>query len=204
MKPSYTRLVGAVVAVMIGLVILWQAGILFTKDDTGPLDLQSADVSIETPATAGFDVGLKPGDLAPDFEFSSIDGDRLRLSDFRGRPVLVNFWATWCLPCRSEMPAIDAALQRYAGDHVAVLAVNRGESYTAIKDWVDEQGIDFTAYGYDPDESVFNRYQGLGMPTSFFIDARGVVTEVFAGPLSDSDLDSALQDTIAGYGAKSN
>jgi thiol-disulfide isomerase/thioredoxin len=144
-------------------------------------------------------VGLRPGNLAPDFEFSSFEGERLRLSDFRGRPVLVNFWATWCQPCRVEMPAIEEAVRRYAEAEVAVLAINRGERFGPARDWVEEQGIVFTAYGYDPRQSIFDRYEGIGMPTSFFIDARGVITEVVAGPLRESDLDFALQKTIAGY-----
>ena len=202
MTLSYGRLAGAVVAVMVGLVVLWQAGILFTADDTGDLDLEAASTSIETPAVEGFEVGLRPGNLAPDFEFSSFEGERLRLSDFRGRPVLVNFWATWCQPCRTEMPAIDEAARRYAADNVAVLAINRGERFAPANEWAEELGVDFTAFGYDPDQSVFQRYEGFGMPTSFFIDAQGVITEVIAGPLRESDLDFALEKTIAGYSAE--
>ena len=199
MMPSFTRLGGALVAVVIGLVVLWQAGILFTSDDTADVPLQDADTSVITPVVQGFDVGLKPGDLAPDFEFSSFEGERLRLSDFRGRPVMVNFWATWCPPCRTEMPAIDEAVRRYAEDDVAVLAINRGERFIPARDWVEEQGIDFTAFGYDPEQSIFRQYEGIGMPTSFFIDAQGVITEVVTGPLRESDLDFALEKTIAGY-----
>jgi thiol-disulfide isomerase/thioredoxin len=202
MIPSYTRLAGAVIAVAIGLAVLWQAGILFTEDDTGDLDLRDADVSVVTTAVPGFEIGLKPGNLAPDFEFSSFEGERLRLSDFRGRPVLVNFWATWCPPCRTEMPAIDEAVRRYAADDVVVLAMNRGEHFIVANDWVLEQGLDLTAFGYDPEESVFDRYEGIGMPTSFFIDAQGVIMEVVTGPLRESDLDFALQKTIAGFGAE--
>jgi len=204
MRPSYGRLAGAVGAVIIGLLVLWQAGILFTADDTGDLDLQEADTSIETPAVQGFEVGLKPGNLAPDFEFSSFEGERLRLSDFRGQPVLVNFWATWCQPCRAEMPAIDEAVRRYAADNVAVLAINRGERYGLANDWAEELGVDFTAFGYDPEQAVFTQYKGIGMPTSFFIDAQGLITEVVAGPLRESDLDFALEKTIAGYEAPTN
>jgi thiol-disulfide isomerase/thioredoxin len=199
MTGSLGRLVGGALALAIGVVALWQAGILFAPDDTGDLDLEAADTSVETPALEGFAVGLQPGDLAPDFSFSSFEGERLRLSDFRGRPVLVNFWATWCQPCRAEMPAIDETVRRYAADEVAVLAINRGERFGPASEWAEELGVEFTAFGYDPEQSVFDRYDGIGMPTSFFIDARGVITEVVAGPLRESDLDFALKKTIAGY-----
>lgn len=199
MTTSLSRLAAAAIAIAIGVGALWQAGILFTPDDTGGLDLEAADTSVATPAVAGFEVGLKPGDLAPDFVFSSYEGERLRLSDFRGRPVLINFWATWCQPCRAEMPAIDEAARRYAADDIAVLAINRGERYGPANEWAQELGVVFAAFGYDPEQSVFDQYEGIGMPTSFFIDAQGVITEVVAGPLRASDLDFALQKTIAGY-----
>ena len=202
MIPSYGRLAGAAVAILIGLVVLWQAGIIFTEDDTGDLDLEPADTTLETPAVEGFEVGLRPGDVAPNFEFSSLEGERLRLSDFRGRPVLVNFWATWCQPCRTEMPAIDEAMRRYAAEDVAVLAINKGEGAVRARDWLADLGLNFTAFGYDPEEVIYARYydRGLaGLPISFFVDGRGVITEVVYGPLRDSDLDFALQKTIEGF-----
>ena len=201
MTGSLGRLAGGAVALAVGLGVLWQAGILFTADDTGDLNLEAADTSLETPAVEGFEVGLKPGDIAPDFAFSSFEGERLRLSDFRGRPVLVNFWATWCQPCRVEMPAIDEAVRRYAEADIAVLAINRGERFGPANEWAEELDVVFTAFGYDPEQAVFDRYEGIGMPTSFFIDAQGVITEVVAGPLRESDLDFALEKAIVGYGA---
>lgn len=204
MTPNYGRLAGAVVAVVIGLAVLWQAGILFSSNNTStaPVSLAAPDTSVDTPAVEGRNVGLKPGDLAPNFEFSSIDGKRLKLSDFRGRAVLVNFWATWCLPCRSEMPDIQAAQDKYSSDKVAVLAINQGESYNAIKGWVDDLHLHLTAFGYDPKNTVYNLYFNggvQGLPVSYFVDGQGVITKVVLGPLKSSDLDTAFQDAIAGY-----
>ncbi len=83
--------------------------------------------------------------------------------------MLVNFWATWCLPCRSEMPAIQDAQHRYSDDNVAVLAINKGDRYAAINDWVDEWDLHLTAVGFDPESSVYDLYfdGGLeGLPMS--------------------------------------
>jgi thiol-disulfide isomerase/thioredoxin len=203
--PSYKRLAGAAIVLAIGLVVLWQAGVLSKSDDGGSLNLTAADTSIDTPPAEGYDIGLEVGDLAPDFEFSSIDGERQRLSDYRGQPVLINFWATWCLPCRSEMPDIQAAEQRYADDNVAVLAINQGDPPSAIQGWVNDLKLQLTAFGYDPKGSVYDRYfnGGVpGLPVSYFVDGTGVITQVVFGPLRDSDLDFALPKTIAGYSPK--
>ena len=206
MTGSPARLAGAAIALLIVAAVIWQAGLLGAKNDaTNPnLDLADADTGIETPPVDGFDVGLRPGDIAPDFEFSSFEGERLRLSDFRGRPVMINFWATWCQPCRQEMPAIDEAMRRFSADDVAVLAINRGERFSSANEWANELGVQFTAFGYDPDAAIFKQYRGTGMPTSYFIDARGVVTEIIAGPLRDTDLDFALQNAIDGFKAPIN
>ena len=207
MTVSLQRLAGAALTIVIGLAVLWQAGILFSDDDTGDLDLQAASTALETPTVDGFEVGLEAGEVAPDFEFSSLAGERFKLSDFRGRPVLINFWATWCQPCRAEMPAIDEAVRRHAGANVAVLAMNKGEQASRAQEWLKDLGLTFAAFGYDPDEAVYDRYydQGIaGLPISFFVDANGVITEVVYGPLRESDLDFALEKTIAGYEAPTN
>ncbi|HEY4685757.1 MAG TPA: redoxin domain-containing protein, partial [Dehalococcoidia bacterium] len=126
-RGSLARLAAAGLVVGLGLAGLWQAGVLFQSDEattTGArgeiVSLEEADASIETPNALGLSVGLRQGDLAPDFEFSAFDGRRLRLSDFRGRPVLLNFWATWCIPCKRELPAMEALLRRHEADGLAV------------------------------------------------------------------------------------
>lgn len=203
---SLTRLAGAAVALGIGLVVLWQAGIVFKSDDASItdangriVDLQPADASLTTAVPAGRSVGLKPGEVAPDFEFSAFDGARMRLSDYRGRPVLVNFWATWCVPCRTEMPAMEVALRNHQADGLAILAVNNGDRLQAAQRFLEKLDIKLTAYAYDPASTIAERYAILGMPTSFFVDANGVITGVYASELSPKLIEQALQDAIAGY-----
>src|SRR5262245_46707088 len=102
------------VLILIGgsLMALWLAGV-FDKGAAGTPDqpapaLQNASTSLDTPGSSDRAAGLKEGQLAPDFAFSAFDGSRQRLSDYRGKAVLLNFWASWCIPCRLEMPDIQA------------------------------------------------------------------------------------------------
>ncbi|HEY7465196.1 MAG TPA: TlpA disulfide reductase family protein, partial [Dehalococcoidia bacterium] len=100
---------------------------------------------LDTPtgATASI-VGLEPGELAPDFEISTTDGRRIRLSDFRGRPVVLNFFALWCTSCLTEMPEIKAALEERGLESFAVLAINAGESRERALEFVDFLDAPFT------------------------------------------------------------
>jgi thiol-disulfide isomerase/thioredoxin len=205
---SLTRLAIAAVVLGAGALILWQAGIVFKSDDASITDdsgrtveLQSSDVSVETVASAGRSVGLEVGDVAPDFEFSSFEGERLRLSDFRGRPVFLNFWATWCGPCRAELPAMEVLLRDHEADRLAVIGVNNGERIQAAERFLERLDVKLTAYAYDPAASIAERYAILGMPTSYFIDSDGVITGVFATQLSPELMEEATTEAIAGYSA---
>jgi peroxiredoxin len=204
MRRSILRLAGGAVVIFIGLVVSWQAGLIGGSDGgekVEGVELEAANTSIETASVDGRAVGLDIGDTAPDFEFSAYDGQRLKLSDLRGQPVIVNFWATWCQPCRAEMPAIDEAMRRFLANNLAVIAMNKGESYSAGSNWLKDLGLNFTAFGHDPNESVYKTYtQGLiqGLPVSYFIDANGVIVERVLGPLRVSDLDFAISKALVG------
>jgi thiol-disulfide isomerase/thioredoxin len=208
---SLTRLVAAALVLGAGVLVLWQAGIVFKsdaatiKDDEGrTVELLPADASLQTAAPAGRSVGLEKGDVAPDFEFSSFDGERMRLSDFRGRPVFVNFWATWCGPCRAELPRMEVALRDHAADGLVILGVNNGERIQAAQRFLQKLDVKLTEYAYDPAASIVQRYAVPGLPTSYFIDADGVITGVYATELSAKLMEEAIQGAIAGYASNAN
>ncbi|MBM2827217.1 MAG: cytochrome biosis protein [Dehalococcoidia bacterium] len=136
----------------------------------------------------GLAEGIRIGSKAPDFALSDLDGKEVRLSDFRGRPVMLNFWATWCGPCRVEMPHMQEA-QRELGEKTGfvVLAVNLGEDAKTARRFLEENGFEFTAV-LDRDSSVArDRYKIIGLPTSFFIDREGVIRDIQVGPLATKE-----------------
>jgi peroxiredoxin len=134
----------------------------------------------------------EPGFAGPDFVLERPDsGGDLRLSDYQGRPVLLNFWATWCPPCRSEMPELVRAQERYGRDGLAVLGVNLQEPDGAVLEFADEFGVQFPiAIDREGELAEVWRLGGPieGIPTSYFIDRDGVVRHVFYGPMDEEDI----------------
>lgn len=161
---------------------------------------------LDPPRSVGqedLDVGVSAGKLAPDFEISDFDGTRYVLSDFRGKPVYVNFWATWCIPCQIELPEMQILQDRH-GDDLAVISINRREPLDRAKSYFANipledggQGLDFTVDGSDPDDTLYGEYRALGMPASYFIDRNGVVTQVFNGLINLERMEEAVAEAAA-------
>jgi len=113
------------------------------------------------------------GQLAPDFQYTMPDGATHRLSDLRGKKVLINFWATWCAPCRSEMPDLQRALGE-AGNSVVVLGVNKAQELKEIAPFADELGISFPLIANQAGD-IAGRYAAQNLPTSYFINSDGTI-----------------------------
>ena len=188
-------------------VLLWQAGVLLRNPDeqvevTKPggetviLDIRAADASIETPNETSLDVSVKEGDLAPNFELSTLEGERVRLADFRGQAVFLNFWASWCGPCRAEMPDIDRVLREYKDDGLIVLAVNNGEPFAPARQFIDDLEVDLSVVGLDPSQEIIGRYRILAMPTSIFIDENGVIVRIHAGLATAGQIDQFVEEAL--------
>ena len=136
---------------------------------------------------AGAEIGDRVGAAAPDFELEMMDGGRFRLSDWRGHSVAVNFWASWCGPCRREVPALVRAQAEHAAAGLIVVGVNIEESRGPARDFAEEFGINY-AVAMDFDGSVFRAYGGggpAGPPRTFFIDPDGTIALIYAGQAPD-------------------
>jgi len=131
------------------------------------------------------------GAPAPDFTLASLAGGQVKLSSLKGQVVLVNFWATWCIPCRAEMPAIQQAYNARKGQGFTVLAVNLNESRQDIQTYVDTLNVSFPVL-LDAGDSISNLYRVRGYPTSFFIDRSGTVAIENVGMMTDTQLANNL------------
>ncbi len=110
--------------------------------------------------------------LAPEFDLKDQQGRPQRLADYRGKPVILNFWATWCPPCREEMPSMQRAHEAVAGEGIALLAINVGDDAEAIDQFLAETPVDFPL-PMDLDSGVAQRYPMKGLPTTYVIDPAG-------------------------------
>lgn len=153
-----------------------------------PTDLP-ANVHSNATLTGAAPAVFAVGQPAPVFTWSDADGTTHSLADLHGKRVVVNFWGTWCEPCRAEMPELDA---RNGHDDVVVLGVNKGEDIARIPPFAAELNVHFDLIS-DPDGDVSLAYGARNLPTSVFVDRTGAIAAISIGVLSKEALDLQLE-----------
>ena len=181
-RPSVGRRL-AVLAFGVVLIV----GLVWAIESNAILDLRSRQE-----ARLG-GAALRVGAPAPDFRLLDLAGKEVRLSDFRGSRVLVNFWATWCPPCRAEMADLDAVARQGRDTGVVVLAVDQEEDPDDVRRFVSTLGLSSLTVVLDEDGRVGATYRATGLPTSFFVDEQGVLRDIAVGPLSRSAATNRLE-----------
>jgi cytochrome c-type biogenesis protein len=182
-----------VVTVVSGLFLIALGILLFTNSLSWlaqwvpPLELA---VTADSSQVAAANATPKVGFAAPDFTLETLDGEMVTLSDLRRQVLVINLWATWCIPCRAEMPALEQVWNDFRDQGLVVLTVNQGESAARVGAFVDDQGWALPVL-LDPDSTLSTLYQLRGYPTTFFIDRDGIIQEVVFGGEMD-------EPTIAG------
>lgn len=165
----------AVIATMLGWGIYEYVATSSEKNDQ--------EVAERTKVEEKDELGNRNGYLAYDFELETLDGEKVKLSDYKGKKVMLNFWATWCPPCRAEMP--DMEKFQKAKD-VTVLAVNLTETetnMTIVQDFIDKYELTFTV-PLDDVSAVSNQYEIMAYPTTFMIDTKGRIQFTMMGAMN--------------------
>jgi peroxiredoxin len=146
----------------------------------------------------------KNGSVAPDFQLKSLDGKQVRLSDFRGKAVLLNFWATWCAPCKIEMPWFVDLQKQYAAQGLQVIGVAMDDSgEQAIAKFTKEMGVNYPVL--IGKESVGDAYGGVEfLPTTFFIDRQGKVVDRVFGLVGHSDIEDDVKKALGAGAAQAS
>lgn len=150
--------------------------------------------------------GLRIGDQAPEFMGTTssgetvglldLDGNPIRLADLRGRPVWINFWATWCPPCQEETPILREMYDKYADDGLALVAVSVQESTADdVKAYVDRYDLNYTV-GFDGTSAIFHTYHAFVLPTQIFLDREGKVSQVILGGVTRAEADEIISGLL--------
>jgi thiol-disulfide isomerase/thioredoxin len=188
-RPRAMIALGAAVAVVTGLAIYGIGAMQRNPADTAcrpSTELARRLAPLARGEVAAINIAADPKRL-PELAFTDAAGQPRKLADFRGRTVLLNLWATWCVPCRKEMPALDALQGKLGGDKFEVVAVNIDtRNLDKPKTWLAEVGITRLRYFADPSAKVFQDLKAVGkavgMPTTLLIDPQGCELGILAGP----------------------
>ncbi|MGH7844132.1 MAG: TlpA family protein disulfide reductase [Candidatus Binatia bacterium] len=146
----------------------------------------------EDTQTVGRNVAPKTGEAAIEFDLKTLDGQSVRLDTFRGKPLMINFFATWCDPCREEMPLINTLASKAARNGYSVLGIAVQDSRSAVTEFAREAGLVFPL-ALDLNSKVQRAYRIFGPPATFFIDGEGVLRDTVLGPLTPERAREALE-----------
>ncbi len=171
-------LLGAVVSLIAAFFVVWETGLPERATYTGFI-------------SAGEEYAPELNAIAPLFEAQTLVGDTLRLADLRGKVVLINFWATWCEPCKAEMPDLQAVYESYQARGLRVLGINLGEGKADVEKWVSQLGLTFDIV-MDNRQRIASEYQIRGQPTSYLVAPDGVITQIYYGSTIRANLEAAI------------
>ncbi|GAB6930602.1 redoxin domain-containing protein [Paenibacillus sp. JCM 10914] len=184
-----------VIVILLGLVG-WGIYDTSKKNDERQASLASSEQAMEGIDDSSLSIGINQGNIAPDFELNSLDGKSSKLSDFRGQKVIVNMWATWCPPCRAEMPDMQKFYDKYKGENTTIIAINMTtseKSVDRIPEFLDEFGITFPVL-LDKQNKIGEIYQVYALPTSYIIDSQGIIQQKVTGPMNYEMMEKLVKE----------
>ena len=183
-RPSPGALRNVIGTVLVGVgiaVAVWMFG------PTGAITSQSISVTVAATTDPP-----KVGKPAPDLELALIDGTKVRLSDLKGKPVWINFWATWCPPCRAENPDIEEVYNEHKdADGLMILAPAIGEGRDTVAGYMERTDLHYPV-GTDPTTQIAANYRVLGIPTHVFVDREGIIRDMRVGAMSKKTMEKKV------------
>ncbi len=187
-RPRAGAVRNIVATIIVGLIIV---GLVWFFDRPGGA-ANSQSITLSAAAT-----GPAPrlDKEAPDFRVRGLDGKYYQLSDFRGRPVWINFWATWCPPCRAENPDIQETYEENKDDGLVLLALSIGEDADTVGGYVKRTGLTYTV-ALDQSTAIAAQYRIVGIPTHFFVDRDGILREWRIGSMSKKTMEKKVNEIM--------
>jgi peroxiredoxin len=161
------------------------------------LFLNNDSPKVNTAGTKTVEIGLQEGNKAPNFQLKTLNGADVKLSDLRGKKVILNFWATWCPPCKAEIPHMQDFYVSRDKTKVEILAINLTTSEKNpgnVKEFVKDRNVTFPVL-LDQDGDIGAQYQAITIPTSYLIDSQGIVRKKIVGPM-DKDMMNQLIENV--------
>jgi len=169
---------------MLGLV----TGILLLGTDRTMNSNLASDTDIPT---SGSVVPIKVSFKAPDLILKDLQGNNVAISDYLGKVILINNWATWCPPCKAEMPTLEAFYHAHQDEGFVLIAIDAGDSATDVSDFVHNYGLSFPVW-LDSESEALRAFNNFGLPNSYVIDKDGLVQLAWTGAISDEMLEKYL------------
>ena len=184
-RSTYYWIGGLLLGLAVGVVIL------LGLPDVPVQDQDVTQSGSEATQALTPEVGLAVGNLAPDFSLTDLEGSEVSLSEFRGQVVLLNFWATWCAPCRVEMPSFQTYYENYRSQEFVVVGIDFNEPEETVRQFAQELGLSFPLL-LDPGGEIQDLFNIRGYPSSVFIRPDGTIGILHIGIMVESQLDTYL------------
>lgn len=194
-----TRVWAVVVALLLALGVWWVLGAGGSEPAEDGSEASGAGFYALGEATEGLDIGQRAPDLAADDAdevVRGLDGRPITLASFRGRPVWLVFWATWCPPCQAETPDLQRAYEAHKAEGLELIAIDVQETAPIVAEYMETYSLTYTG-AVDPTGSIMRSYGVFGLPTHYFIDTEGIIRDRYYGPLSLDQMEERL-DSIMG------
>lgn len=199
--PCLVLLVGAALGFVLGWYFLMQpptpGGTRAAAEEAAATPGLFATLPGSTPALGSGRSGPVAGALAPDFTLDTLDGTHVTLSELRGRPVLINFWASWCTPCRIEMPDLVRAYEAYKDQGFLILGIDLTyqDSIPDVRAFVKEFKMTFPVL-LDTSGEVSQGYRLLGLPLSVFVDREGIIRRIHIGAMTKDQIEQFVGEIL--------